>query len=86
VRTTPADANETGIPMCIEHARLLGEYEDAKREFLAAQNALMDEPLPAPRLLLRNAASAALKKREACRIALRVHELAHGCAAAHVSA
>jgi hypothetical protein len=79
-------ANETGIPMCIESARLLREYEDAKREFLAAHDALMDEPLPVPRLLLRKAASAVQKKREACRIALRVHEINHGCAAAGVSA
>jgi hypothetical protein len=72
--------------MCIEHARLLLEHDDAKREFLAARDALMDASLPVPRRLLSTAISTALKKREACRIALRVHELAHGCSTVAVSA
>jgi hypothetical protein len=61
------------------------EYEEARREVLAAHDALMNNPSFTARLFARKTVSAAREMREECRVRLRLHEMNHGCAAVAVS-
>ena len=72
--------------MCAELVRQIRECGMAERDFLNAQEFLKDAIRSADARIARVALRLAMKKREACRLALKFHERDHGCATASASA
>lgn len=72
----------TIIVRCHEHERISLEQAIAQQEFQAAHDMLMTNPPFVLRHLARGAVSAAQRKIEECRVALRAHVLEHQCMAA----
>jgi hypothetical protein len=67
--------------MCVELIRQIQECGVAEQDFQQAQEVLMAAIRLGEAKIARIAVRSAMKKREACRLALMFHERDHGCAA-----
>ena len=72
--------------ICGELVRQMREYEIAKRDFESVQKATVNIVDSNEARIARAILGSAMKKREACHLALMAHEIDHGCAVFLLSA